>query len=234
MSEWIASAASSADSPSRSVHARVSFSPAVKKVIRSSASRSRPATSSSADSPPSRNAAASSCGQLGELRLELQVDPARPVLDRDHRLRRQRLELAGQLAGVVDQRAARVDMSQDPRQLLDLGANLRVARLRLFGDALEPALDVVAIGDQQLQRERLEVTCGIGVRPEAAQHDEQGVDLPQVAELRLAGAGNVLDPDRRRRDLACVHDLRRARRAARRRSGPCRRSSCRTRRRPCS
>ena len=62
MSVWIAPAASSAVWPLRSVHARVSCSPAVKNVIRSSAPASRPAISSSADSPPSRNAAASSSG----------------------------------------------------------------------------------------------------------------------------------------------------------------------------
>ena len=41
MSEWIVPAASSAVSPRRSVHARVSFSPAVKNVTRSSTSNSR-------------------------------------------------------------------------------------------------------------------------------------------------------------------------------------------------
>ena len=112
MSEWIDSAASSAVSPWRSVQARVSFSPAVKNVIRSSASRSRPATSSSADAPPSRIGGRLVLGELGQLRLELQVDPARAVLDRDQRLRRQRLELRRQLAGVVDQRAARVDVRE--------------------------------------------------------------------------------------------------------------------------
>ena len=60
MSEWIEAAASSAVCPRRSVHARVSFSPAVKNVIRSSASRRRRITSSSADAlPSSRNSAAS-------------------------------------------------------------------------------------------------------------------------------------------------------------------------------
>ena len=60
MSEWIVSAASSAVSPRRSVQARVSFSPAVKNVIRSSVSASLRTTSPSADSPPPRNSAASS------------------------------------------------------------------------------------------------------------------------------------------------------------------------------
>jgi hypothetical protein len=51
MSEWIVPAASSADSPRRSDHARVSFSPAVKNVIRSSASESLRTISSSAEGP---------------------------------------------------------------------------------------------------------------------------------------------------------------------------------------
>jgi hypothetical protein len=58
MSEWIDAAASSAVCPRRSVQARVSFSPAVKNVIRSCASRSRRTSSSSAEGP-SRNSAAS-------------------------------------------------------------------------------------------------------------------------------------------------------------------------------
>ena len=62
MSVWIVPAASSAVCPRRSVHARVSCSPAVKNVIRSSADASRAATSSSADEPPPRNSAASSSG----------------------------------------------------------------------------------------------------------------------------------------------------------------------------
>jgi hypothetical protein len=53
-------------------------------------------------------------GQLGELGLELQVDAAGAVLDRDQRLRRQRLELARQLLRVVGERAARVDVREDP------------------------------------------------------------------------------------------------------------------------
>ena len=63
MSLWIVAAASSAFWPRRSVQARVSFSPAVKNVIRSSSSRRRLVTSPSADGrppgtpPPPRRAA---------------------------------------------------------------------------------------------------------------------------------------------------------------------------------
>ena len=51
-------------------------------------------------------------GQLGELRLELQVDAGRPVHDRDQRLRRQRFELAGQLAGIRRELTAGVDVRE--------------------------------------------------------------------------------------------------------------------------
>ena len=207
MSVWIAPAASSAVWPLRSVQARVSCSPAVKNVIRSSALASRPAISSSADCAAVAKRRRLLVGQLGELGLELQVDPARAVDDRDQRLRRQRLELAGQLAVVVRELAARVDVREHLLQLLDLGADLRVARLRLLLDALEPPLDVVAVGDEQLELERLEIVVR-GRRPRRSrEHDEQRVDLPEVPEQRGAGAGHVLDADRRRRDLARLDDL---------------------------
>ena len=71
MSEWIVSAASSAVWPLRSVHARVSLSPAVKNVIRSSASL-QPRD----DLLERRRAAVAERGrllvvELGQLRLEL-------------------------------------------------------------------------------------------------------------------------------------------------------------------
>ena len=164
MSVWIAAAASSAVCPRRSVQPRASVSPAVKNVIRPSASNRRWTTSSSADSP-SRNSAASSSGQLGQLGLELQVDPGRAVHDRDDRLRRQRLELGRQLALPVAQRLAGVQPLEHALQVGSLLAQLRVARLRLLAHALEAALDMVAVGDQQLQLEPLEVALRIGAAP---------------------------------------------------------------------
>ena len=67
---------------------------------------------------------------------------------------------------------------------------------------------MVAVCDEQLQLERLEVAARVGVGAEAAQHDKQRVDLTQVPELSLARARNVLHADRRRSDLLRVHDLR--------------------------
>src|SRR5579862_710495 len=60
ISVWIVAAASIAVRPRRSVHARVSFSPAVKNVIRSRVSARRRTIDARADSPPARNSAASS------------------------------------------------------------------------------------------------------------------------------------------------------------------------------
>src|SRR5581483_3273690 len=109
-----------------------------------------------------RRAAAAELGRLlvrklGELGLEQQVDPAGAVLDRDQRLRRQRLELRRQLARIVREHAARVDVREDPLQLVDLRTQLRITRLRLLLDPVEAPLDVVAVGDEQLEPEVLEV-----------------------------------------------------------------------------
>jgi len=48
-------------------------------------------------------------------------------------------------------------VSEHLLQLIELAADLCVARLRLLLDALEPALDMVAVGDEQLELERLEI-----------------------------------------------------------------------------
>ena len=51
--------------------------------------------------------------ELRELRLEFQVDPGRAVDDREQRLRGQRLELTRQLAVVVRELAAGIDVGED-------------------------------------------------------------------------------------------------------------------------
>ena len=150
MSEWIVPAASSAVWPRRSVQARVSLSPTVKNVIRPSASLSRTTTSSSADAPVAELGRLL-VGELGELRLELAVDPTRAVLERDQRLRRERLELGGQLVRPVRERLAGVEVGEQALERLDLLALGAIAGLRLLLHALEPALDVVAVGDEQLE-----------------------------------------------------------------------------------
>ena len=84
---------------------------------------------------------------------------------------------------------------------------LRVARLRLLRDALEPLLDVVAVGDEQLELQRLEIVVRDARPREAVEHDEQRVDLAQVAEQRRAGAAHLDDANRRGRDLARIDDV---------------------------
>ena len=164
MSEWIDSAASSAVWPCRSVHERASVSPTVKNVMSPSASFSR-----SDDVVERGRARAELRGllvrELGELHLERAVDPAGAVLERDERLRRQRLELGGKLARPLGQRLAVVEVREQPLRQLDLLALGAIARLRLLAHPLEPSLDVLAVGDDQLQPQRLEVGGGIGARP---------------------------------------------------------------------
>ena len=109
-------------------------------------------------------AAASSSGRLSELRLELQVCPAGAVLDRDDRLRRQRLERLRERGRVILQRPALVQVGEQLLEVLHLGPKRRIARLRLFRDTLEPPLDMLAVGDEELELDRLQIPLGIGVR----------------------------------------------------------------------
>src|SRR6476646_10721857 len=144
MSVWIVSAASSAVSPLRSVQARVSLSPAVKNVTRSSASWSFPAISSSADCPPSRNSAASSSGSCASSSSRSRSIPPGPLT-------------TVTTGFVVSDRAARLDVGEQSLERDDLVPELRVTGLRLLAHALEPPLDVVAVGDEQLETELLDL-----------------------------------------------------------------------------
>ena len=126
-----------------------------------------------------------------ELGLEREVDAVRAVHDRDQRLGRQRFQLERQLAGPVAQRALVVDVRDQPLEQLDLRAQRRVARLRVLSDALEPSLDVVPIGDEQLQLERRQV---VGI----ADDGEQRIGAAHAAELSGGRARNIDQPDRRR------------------------------------
>src|SRR5436853_6060794 len=89
--------------------------------------------------------------QLAKLGLELQVDPTGAVLEREERLRRQRLELLRQLALPLLERPAFLEVPEKPLELPDLTSQGRVARLRLLPNALEPPLDVVAISVEALE-----------------------------------------------------------------------------------
>ena len=146
--------------------------------------------------------------ELGELRLELAVDAPGAVLDGEERLRRQWIELGRELARPVGERPPGVEMRKERRQRLELGPLGRVARLRLLRDALVPALDVVAVGDEELELQGLEVVRGCRIRGEAVEHGEDRVDLAEVAEQLRAGARHVDDPNRRRRDLLRLDERR--------------------------
>ena len=199
MSVWIEAAASSAVLPFRSVQARASVSPAVKKTTRSRTDASRRTTSSSAEEPPFRNCAASSAGR-SRSGLEREVDAVGPVHDRDQRLRRQRLQLRRQPAVPVAERTLGVDVLDQPLQELGFGAERRIARLGLLPHPLEAALDVILVGDEQLELER-------GQLAQVADDCEERVGAANPAELRGCSARNVDQPDRRRCLLRGAHDL---------------------------
>src|SRR5436305_394129 len=65
----------------------------------------------------------------------------------------------------------------------------------------------VAVGDEQLELQRLEVVGRNAGAGEPVEHDEQRVDLAQVAEKRWTGAAHLHDADRGRRDLARSDNL---------------------------
>ena len=114
--------------------------------------------------------------EVVELGLEREVDSVW--------LRRQRLQLGRKLTGPVAKRALVVDVRDQAVEQLGLGAQGRVARLGVLSDALEPALDVVPVGDEQLKLERRQV---VGV----ADDRKQRVGAAYAAEL---GGGCFAEP----------------------------------------
>src|SRR4051794_274632 len=145
--------------------------------------------------------------ELRELGLELQIGPLGAVDDRDQRLRGQRLELARQLLVPVRERVPRIEVREQLLQLLDLFLQRHVTRLRLLRDALEPSLDVVPVGDEQLELQGLEVVVRDASAREPIQDDEKRVDLAEVAEQRGPCAAHLDHTDRRGCHLARAHDL---------------------------
>src|SRR6476646_5231062 len=99
--------------------------------------------------------------QLGQLGLELGVQAAGTVANLDQRLRRQRLEPRRQLPGPLGQRSFGLEVREYCLELVHLVPKPGVARLRLLPDAFESPLDVVAVGDQQLELQRHEIVSGI-------------------------------------------------------------------------
>src|SRR3954447_5796940 len=98
-------------------------------------------------------------------------------------------------------------MGEGALQLPELGAKTRVTGLRLLLDALEAPLDVIAVGNEKLEPQRLQVVCGItGTRP-VVQNGEQSINLAQVAEKLSARSWNVDHADRGGSHLLRLHDL---------------------------
>ena len=116
--------------------------------------------------------------ELGQLRLEREVDPARAVLDA-----RAAASSSAARAPAAARRAYSesgvpgVDVREHLAELLDLDAELRVARLRLLLDPLEPPLDVVAVGDEQLELQVLEVAAP-GRRPARSRRGRRAARRP--------------------------------------------------------
>ena len=107
-----------------------------------------------------------------------------------------------------------VEVCEQPLGQLDLLPLGPVSRLRLLADPLEAPLDVLAVGDDQLEPERLEIGGRIGVLRETVEDREERVGLPELAG-DLCTAGYVDDADRRRSDLLRRRRPRRAGRADR-------------------
>jgi hypothetical protein len=139
--------------------------------------------------------------QLRQLGLELQVDPVRAVHHSEKRLQRQRLEFTRELAAAVAEGPTGVEVGEQLLELCGLGAQARVAGFRLLCNAFEAPLHVVAVGDEQLELQVLEVALRIGAWRESVDDGENRVRLAEVAELCGSGARNVDHADRGRRHL---------------------------------
>ena len=97
-------------------------------------------------------------GELGQLRLELAVDPARPVLDAISGFVVSGSSSAG--APPAGRRApSGIQVREQLDQRLDFGA-LAASPDFASSDALAPALDVVAVGDEELELQGLQVVDG--------------------------------------------------------------------------
>jgi hypothetical protein len=121
--------------------------------------------------------------------------------------RRERLELYWKLACPLGQRMALVEVREQSLRELSLLALRSIAGLRLLAHALEPAIHVLAVGDDQLEPKSLEISRRVGVLGEAVQHRKQRIGLPELAR-NLRAAGNIDDADCSRCHLLRADDLR--------------------------
>ena len=135
--------------------------------------------------------------------------PPGPLTSGEERLRRQRVELrrVGRPASRVAS-CRRRGWASTPSSVSSSTLLGRLARLRLLRDPLLAPLDVVAVGDEQLEPR------GSRGRPrgrplrEAVEHGQDRVHLAEVPEQLGPRAGDVDDTDRCRRDLLRLNDRR--------------------------
>src|SRR5207244_4946622 len=139
--------------------------------------------------------------ELRELGFELEVDATLAVHELEQRLRRQRIELRRQLALPIRQRPSRVEVREQALELRRLGLETGISGLRLLRHAFEPPLDVVAVRDEQLELERLEVIGGNARAGKAVENHQKRIHLAQVPEELRTRSGNVDDADGGRGDL---------------------------------
>src|SRR5207248_1679572 len=111
-------------------------------------------------------------GQVGELGFELQIDSLRAVYQLEQRLRRERIELGWQLLLPVGQRVPRIEVREEPLEICGFRLQPGVSGLRLLRHSLQPALDVVAVRDEELELQRLEVVGRDQRAREAVENDE--------------------------------------------------------------
>ena len=102
-----------------------------------------------------------------------------------------------------------VEVREQSLRQLSLLALRSIAGLRLLAHALEPPIDVLAVGDDQLEPKRLEIACRVGFLGEAVQHREQCIGLTELAR-NLRATGNIDDAYCSRRHLLRADDLRQA------------------------
>ena len=213
-------AASRRASPSR---------PAVKNVIRPSASLSRRTTSSSADGP-SRNSAASSSGSSASSASSLQSMPPGPLTTASSGFVVSGSSSGGKLALPVGERPAGVEVREHLRQ------RLQPPRAWPPRPTWPPSATRSSrrstwsrVGDEQLEPQRLEVVVGGRALREAVER-RRGSRRPGGGSRGAAARCRGRRPTRIAAGVTffALDESRRAGRGGRRRSSPCRRSACRS------
>jgi len=94
-----------------------------------------------------------------------------------------------------------LEVGTDPLERGDLVPESGIAGLRLRAHSLEPPLDVIAIRDEELEPERLQVGRRVSRTGEPVNDREQRVNLSQIPEQGRTRPGDVGQLERRRSGL---------------------------------